>query len=156
MTYTIQDLVERSGLAPRTIRTYCERRLIPRPRGLGPAAKYDEEHMLRGLAAALAANFGLWSLLVHTQLSFLAHPQLWLVPLALIVLAAEHINRDRLSTAQCLTLRYLAGADYETIQMQMGLSNGSLRGLLHRGMKLLRAELAKVLGEAFPPREDSG
>ncbi len=27
-----------------------------------------------------------------------------------------------------LTLRYLAGADYETIQMEMGLTNGSLRG----------------------------
>ncbi|HWY86539.1 MAG TPA: sigma-70 family RNA polymerase sigma factor [Gemmataceae bacterium] len=50
-----------------------------------------------------------------------------------------------------LTLRYLAGADYETIQIQMGLTNGSLRGLLHRGMKMLRAELERVLGETFPP-----
>jgi RNA polymerase sigma-70 factor (ECF subfamily) len=49
-----------------------------------------------------------------------------------------------------LTLRYLAGADYETIQMQMGLTNGSLRGLLHRGMKMLRAELERVMGEGFP------
>src|SRR5207302_90467 len=46
-----------------------------------------------------------------------------------------------------LTLRYLAGADHETIQMQMGLTNGSLRGLLHRGLKMLRAEVEKVLGE---------
>lgn len=46
-----------------------------------------------------------------------------------------------------LTLRYLGGADYETIQMQMGLTNGSLRGLLHRGMQRLRAELHKVQGE---------
>src|SRR5262245_34988741 len=46
-----------------------------------------------------------------------------------------------------LTLRYLAGADYETIQMQMGLTNGSLRGLLHRGLKLLRAEMSRALGE---------
>ena len=46
-----------------------------------------------------------------------------------------------------LTLRYLVGADYETIQMQMGLSNGSLRGLLHRGMSRMRAELQKMLGE---------
>lgn len=43
-----------------------------------------------------------------------------------------------------LTLRFLAGADYDTIQMQMGLSNGALRGLLHRGMKVLRAELEKA------------
>ncbi len=44
-----------------------------------------------------------------------------------------------------LTLRYLVGADYETIQAQMGLSNGSLRGLLHRGMQRLRAEMQKTL-----------
>jgi RNA polymerase sigma-70 factor, ECF subfamily len=40
-----------------------------------------------------------------------------------------------------LTLRYLAGADYETIGTQLGLSNGSLRGLLHRGLKMLRERL---------------
>jgi RNA polymerase sigma-70 factor (ECF subfamily) len=44
-----------------------------------------------------------------------------------------------------LTLRYIAGADYETIQMQMGLSNGSLRGLLHRGRQMMRAEMQKIL-----------
>jgi RNA polymerase sigma-70 factor (ECF subfamily) len=43
-----------------------------------------------------------------------------------------------------VTLRYLAGADYDTIQLQMGLTNGSLRGLLHRGLKMLRAELEKA------------
>ena len=37
-----------------------------------------------------------------------------------------------------LTLRYLAGADYETIGQQLGLSNGSLRGLLGRGLARLR------------------
>jgi len=37
-----------------------------------------------------------------------------------------------------LTLRYIDGADYETIQMQLGLSPGSLRGLLYRGLQLLR------------------
>lgn len=40
-----------------------------------------------------------------------------------------------------LMLRYLDGADYDTITMQLGLSNGSLRGLLHRGLKLLRGAL---------------
>ncbi len=40
-----------------------------------------------------------------------------------------------------LTLRYLAGADAETIGTQLGLTNGSLRGLLHRGLKLLRERL---------------
>jgi RNA polymerase sigma-70 factor (ECF subfamily) len=45
-----------------------------------------------------------------------------------------------------LTLRYLAGADYETIGTQLGLSNGSLRGLLHRGLKMLRARLPADFG----------
>ena len=44
-----------------------------------------------------------------------------------------------------LTLRYIGGADYETIQMQMGLTNGSLRGLLHRGLKLLREKMPREL-----------
>lgn len=42
-----------------------------------------------------------------------------------------------------LTLRYLGNADYESIGRQLGISNGSLRGLLNRGMALLRAEFEK-------------
>jgi RNA polymerase sigma-70 factor (ECF subfamily) len=45
-----------------------------------------------------------------------------------------------------LTLRYLAGADYGTIETQLGLSNGALRGLLHRGLKMLRARLGPEFG----------
>jgi RNA polymerase sigma-70 factor (ECF subfamily) len=37
-----------------------------------------------------------------------------------------------------LMLRYISGADYETIGRELGISNGSLRGLLGRGMKMLR------------------
>jgi RNA polymerase sigma-70 factor (ECF subfamily) len=48
-----------------------------------------------------------------------------------------------------LTLRFLVGADYESIQAQMGLTNGSLRGLLHRGVAKLREQLQKELGEDF-------
>ncbi len=40
-----------------------------------------------------------------------------------------------------LSLRYLSGADYDTISEQLGLTNGSLRGLLHRGLKMLRDRL---------------
>src|SRR5262249_13370865 len=40
-----------------------------------------------------------------------------------------------------LTLRYIVGADYEPISTQLGLTNGSLRGLLHRGLKMLRDRL---------------
>jgi RNA polymerase sigma-70 factor (ECF subfamily) len=48
-----------------------------------------------------------------------------------------------------LTLRYIGGADYETISQQLGLSNGSLRGLLHRGLKVLRGKLQQALGADF-------
>ena len=40
-----------------------------------------------------------------------------------------------------LTLRYIGGADYDTIGRQLGLSNGSLRGLLSRGLAKLREKL---------------
>ncbi len=43
-----------------------------------------------------------------------------------------------------LTLRYITGSDYETIQAQLGLTNGSLRGLLHRGLKLMRERMEGV------------
>jgi len=50
-----------------------------------------------------------------------------------------------------LTLRYIGGADYESICLQLGLTNGSLRGLLSRGMKLLRTELQQVMKETGEP-----
>jgi RNA polymerase sigma-70 factor (ECF subfamily) len=40
-----------------------------------------------------------------------------------------------------LSLRYISGADYQTIAKQLAISNGSLRGLLNRGMKMLRDRL---------------
>src|SRR6266446_5093147 len=45
-----------------------------------------------------------------------------------------------------LTLRYIGGADYETICTQLGLTNGALRGFLHRGLKLMRAKLPPDFG----------
>jgi hypothetical protein len=60
------------------------------------------------LLAALAVNCALWSLLAHHGVGFLLHPQAWLIPLALIVLAAEHLNRDRLPPELAAALRYLA------------------------------------------------
>jgi RNA polymerase sigma-70 factor, ECF subfamily len=51
-----------------------------------------------------------------------------------------------------LTLRYIADADYETICSQLELTNGALRGILHRGLKLLRERLPPEFGEtvAYP------
>jgi RNA polymerase sigma-70 factor, ECF subfamily len=40
-----------------------------------------------------------------------------------------------------LILRYLGEADYETIGRQLALTNGALRGLLHRGMQMLRERM---------------
>lgn len=40
-----------------------------------------------------------------------------------------------------IALRYLAGADYDTIARQLNVSNGSLRGLLNRGMARLREKM---------------
>jgi len=42
---------------------------------------------------------------------------------------------------QVLTLRYIAGADYDEISRQLALTNGSLRGLLSRGLELLRKRM---------------
>jgi hypothetical protein len=60
------------------------------------------------ILAALSANAGLWVLMHHHEFYFYQHPQLWLIPPALIVLVSEHLNRERLSEAQSTGLRYLA------------------------------------------------
>src|SRR5205823_5964907 len=60
------------------------------------------------LLAAVAANFGLWAFFHHHGWTFRGSPQLWLIPLALILLVAEHLNRDRLPAQQSSALRYLA------------------------------------------------
>jgi hypothetical protein len=58
--------------------------------------------------AALSANMGLWVLLQSHQVFIWQHPQFWLIPLALIALAAEQVNRDRLAPAQAAGIRYFA------------------------------------------------
>ena len=44
---------------------------------------------------------------------------------------------------QPLMLRYLAGADHDAIRGQLGLTDGALRGLLHRGMTMLRERMTQ-------------
>ena len=51
-----------------------------------------------------------------------------------------------------ITLRYIGGADYETIGRELGLSNGSLRGLLNRGMARLRSALQNADRETLNRR----
>jgi hypothetical protein len=60
-----------------------------------------------GLLSALALNGALWYLLYDIDgLGLTEHPQLWLIPPALCVLAAAYLNRDRLSDSQMTSLRY--------------------------------------------------
>ena len=60
------------------------------------------------LLAALSANAGLWVVLHYHDVFLWRHPQLWLIPPALILLVAEHLNRERLGHYQSMALRYLA------------------------------------------------
>jgi hypothetical protein len=60
------------------------------------------------LAAALAGNGGLWYLLHETsEYQFYQHPQLWLIPAAVSVLIAAHLNRKDFSESQMTAVRYL-------------------------------------------------
>jgi hypothetical protein len=62
-----------------------------------------------GILAALAANGGLWYFLhKQTGLGLLEHPQIWLIPPAVCVLAAAYLNRDRLSKSQLTQIRYVS------------------------------------------------
>ena len=45
-----------------------------------------------------------------------------------------------------LMLRYIGGADYQTIGQQLGQSNGSLRRMLSRGLAMLRGRLTQNSG----------
>lgn len=62
-----------------------------------------------GVLATLAANSGLWYFLQTTAgIQIYAHPQLWLIPPAVCVLAAAYLNREQLDAKQMTTIRYLA------------------------------------------------
>ena len=63
-----------------------------------------------GLAAlgVLTGNMGLWVMWHRCGWDFVEFPQLWLIPLALAVLVAEHLDRRRLSEPQRAAIRYLA------------------------------------------------
>jgi hypothetical protein len=113
------------------------------------------------LVAALAANFGLWAFFYHHGWAFVGSPQLWLIPLAVILLVAEYLNRDRLPPQQAAALRYLAlGMIYLSSTADMfitGLSRSVVPALILMvlavaGMlagMLLRVRAYLYLGAAF-------
>lgn len=43
-----------------------------------------------------------------------------------------------------LSMRYLAGAEYDTIRAALGLTDGALRGILNRGMAILRERFSRT------------
>lgn len=45
---------------------------------------------------------------------------------------------------EVLAMRYLLGEDHDTIARNLGITNGSLRGLLNRGMTMLREAYSKL------------
>ncbi|MCE9605892.1 MAG: hypothetical protein K8U03_13430 [Planctomycetia bacterium] len=64
-----------------------------------------------GILAALAANGGLWYFLGNQEgLGWLEHPQIWIIPPALCVLIASHLNRSRLKEEQISAYRYGSAA----------------------------------------------
>jgi len=63
-----------------------------------------------GIVAAVMGNGALWALLSEQGLHLCAQPQFWLIPPALSMLVAAHINRDRLSDASLTTIRYVCMA----------------------------------------------
>jgi hypothetical protein len=60
-----------------------------------------------GILAVFAGNGGLWKLLSGVEgYGFYEHPQLWLIPVSLSVLAAARVNRERLTQDQMTMIRY--------------------------------------------------
>jgi hypothetical protein len=60
-----------------------------------------------GIAAAVMGNGALWALLSDQGFLLRAQPQFWLIPPALSVLVAAHVNRARLSDATLTSVRYI-------------------------------------------------
>ncbi|QDT43542.1 hypothetical protein Pan241w_36440 [Gimesia alba] len=58
--------------------------------------------------AALAGNGALWAFWAEQGQFFTQHPQLWLIPPALSVLIATHLNREKLSATQLTAIRYFS------------------------------------------------
>jgi hypothetical protein len=64
---------------------------------------------LYALLAGLAANLSLWTELNRIAgAGFLDHPQFWLIPFGLLILAAGESNRRRLGVDNLRLLRYVA------------------------------------------------
>jgi hypothetical protein len=61
-----------------------------------------------GMLSLAAGVIGFWALWMYQEWRFLEHPQLWLIPVGLAILAAEYLNRDRLNKTLTTVFRYVA------------------------------------------------
>ncbi len=62
---------------------------------------------LCALFAVAVGNTGLWFVWRDLDIEFLRHPQIWLIPVGLTILAAGHANRGHLTPQQSAAARYL-------------------------------------------------
>jgi DNA-binding transcriptional MerR regulator len=76
MRYTINDLVETSGIPPRTIRRYIALRIIPRPDGNGGGALYTDHHLELVIAISRMKAQGLSLAVCVEELSNWSEPRL--------------------------------------------------------------------------------
>ena len=68
---------------------------------------FARRSFVSGIAAGVMGNGALWALLSDKGFVLTAQPQFWLIPPALSVLIAAHVNRDRLSSAALTSIRYV-------------------------------------------------
>ena len=95
------------------------------------------------LAGLAAANVGLAVFWAKHDWAFLQNPQLWLIPVGLSILAAEHLNRRWLSPQQRAGVRYLA---LSAIYLPLSLQHlGSIGHSLWLPLTLVLFSLAGVL-----------
>ena len=62
--------------------------------------------VLAGILALVMGNIALWIFYGDMSISFSNHPQLWLIPPAISVLVASHLERKRFSAGQLAFIRY--------------------------------------------------
>jgi DNA-binding transcriptional MerR regulator len=69
MPCLIGDMVESSGVAPRTLREWVRRGMLRPPKGHGPAAEYPDENLVRAVAIARmrASGAGLDEIATRTK-----------------------------------------------------------------------------------------
>ncbi|MFP6612888.1 MAG: hypothetical protein VB835_11305 [Pirellulales bacterium] len=63
---------------------------------------------LHSMVATLLGNASLWAMFAGFEnFSFVDHPQFWLIPPAVSILIAGHLNKDRMEKSQLSFLRYV-------------------------------------------------